>query len=162
MPSADSAELPTYGSESIEVLLNHYGVDKPALTLSGEEAEKSALISYEVQTEWITFQNLLAKKPKESMASQLKELITNEMLITMFPNLHKLASIASTIPVSTDSVKISFSQMKFIKTRLRNRISECRLSDLMKIAIESPQTLTDEDVEEILTVWNRKPRRISI
>ena len=38
VPSADSAELPTYGRESIEVLLNHYGEDKPALTLSGEEA----------------------------------------------------------------------------------------------------------------------------
>ena len=43
------------------------------------------------------------------------------------------------------------------ETRLRNGISECRLSELMKIAIESPQTLTDKYVEEIITVWNRKP-----
>lgn len=26
----------------------------------------------------------------------------------------------------------------------------------MKIAIESPKTLTEQDVEEILAVWNRK------
>ena len=81
------------------------------------------------------------------MTSQLTELITNEMLATMLPNLHKLASIGLTIPVSTASVERSFSQMKFIKTRLRNRITECGLSGLMRIAIESPKTLTEQDVE---------------
>ena len=35
------------------------------------------------------------------MLSQLKELLVNEMLVMMFPNLHKLASIALTIPDST-------------------------------------------------------------
>ena len=84
------------------------------------------------------------------------------MLATMLPNLHKLASIGLTIPASTASVERSFSQMKFIKTRLRNRITEYGLSGLMRIAIESPKTLTEQDVEEILDIWNRKPRRLSI
>ena len=60
----------------IEVLLDYYGKNKPVLTVSGEETEKTALISSEVETEWVTFRNLLAKKPKEGMTSQL-ELITN-------------------------------------------------------------------------------------
>ena len=30
VPSADSVQLPTYGKKSVEVLLNHYGKDKPA------------------------------------------------------------------------------------------------------------------------------------
>ena len=108
-----------------------------------------------VETEWVTFRNLLAKKPEEDMLPQLEELLTNKMLVTMFPNLHKLASIALTIPVSTASVERSFSQMKFIKTRPHN--SECRLSDLVKIPIESPQTLTEQDLEEILAAWIKQP-----
>ena len=44
VPSADSAQLPTYGKKSIEVLLDHYGKDKSALTLNEEERVKSAVI----------------------------------------------------------------------------------------------------------------------
>ena len=162
VPSADSAHLPAYGKKSIEVLLNHYGKEKPALTLNEEETVKSALITPEVQNEWITFRTLLANKPGDNIALQLKELTTNEMLVTMFPNLQKIASICLTIPVSTASVERSFSKMNLIKTRLRNCLSEGRLSHLMKIAIESPEKLTEDEVEAILEVWNRKPRRISI
>jgi len=50
------------------------------------------------------------------------------------------------LPVGTSSVE-SFSKMKMIKTRIRNRLSEKRLSYLMKISIESPQKLTDEDLD---------------
>ena len=77
---------------SIDILLDHYGKEKPALTLNNEETMKPALIHSEVRTEWIAFRNLLAKKPKDDTALQLKDLITNEMLNTMFPNLHKLRS----------------------------------------------------------------------
>ena len=33
---------------------------------------------------------------------------------------------------------------------------------LMKIAIESSETLSDEELEQIVDVWNRKPRRIAV
>ena len=112
---------------------------------------KTAIISPEVHTEWITFRTLLAKKPEDSIALQLKELITNEMLVTMFPNLQKIASIGLTLLVSTASVVRSFSQMKLIKTSLRNSLTEGRLTRLMRITIESPQK------EVILDIWNRKP-----
>ena len=46
----------------------------------------------------------------------------------------------------------SFSQMKLIKTRLRNRLGEINLSYLMKMAIESPQTLSEEELEQIVDV----------
>ena len=84
------------------------------------------------------------------------------MLVTMFPNLHKMASIGLTLPVSTASVERSFSQMKLIKTRRRNSLSEGTLAQLMRIAIESPDKLTDDDLEEVLDIWNRKPRRVPI
>jgi len=32
----------------------------------------------------------------------------------------------------------------------------------MKISIESPQKLTDEDLEMMIKIWNRKARRIVV
>ena len=130
--------------------------------MNEEEKVKSAVIFPQVENEWITFRTLLANKPGDNVALQLKELVRNEMLVTMFPNLQKIASICLTIPVWTASVKRSFSQMNLIKTRLRNLLSEGRLSHLMRIAIESSEKLKEDEVEAILEVWNRKPRRISI
>ena len=41
----------------------------------------------------------------------------------------------------------------------RNRRGEVDLSNLMKIAIESPQTLSEEELEQVVDVWKRQPRR---
>ena len=51
--------------------------------------------------------------------------------------------------------------MKLIKTRLCNRLGELSLSYLMKIAIESPETLSDSNLE-VVTIWNRKCMRIAV
>ena len=96
------------------------------------------------------------------MQAQLKQLASNEMLVTMFPNLSTLSTICLSMPVATASVERSFSQMKLIKTRLRNRMGERSLSNLMKITIESPEKLSDNDLDEIINIWNRKPRRIAV
>ena len=58
IPNTDSSQFPTYGKKSIEVLLNHYRKDKCALTLNDEETVKTAVISPEVHTEWITFRSI--------------------------------------------------------------------------------------------------------
>ena len=54
---------------------------------------------------------------------------------------------------------VELSQMKMIKTRLRNCIGETSLSHLMKIAVESPEKLSDMDLENIV---NRKNRRVVV
>ena len=84
------------------------------------------------------------------MASQLHELVTNETLMNIFPNLN------------TASVERSFSQM-MIKTRLRNCLGEKSLSHL-KIAIESPENLSNSDLENIVDtiLWYRKSRRMIV
>ena len=50
----------------------------------------------------------------------------------------KLLNILLTLPVGTATVERSFSQMKLVKTRLRNRVSDINLARLMRIAIEGP------------------------
>ena len=97
------------------------------------------------------------------MKAQWKKLTKNSMLIAMFPNLGIIANICLSIPVGTASVERSFSQMKMIKTQLRNRLWSMSLPLLMKIAIESPpQKMSARDLEEVIDVCNRKPRRIVV
>ena len=96
------------------------------------------------------------------MKAQLKELASNDMIKTLFPNLSKIGAICLSIPVTTASVERSFSQMKLIKTRLRSSLNDKSLSNLMKIALESPDELTDSHLEEVVNVWNRKCRRIVV
>ncbi len=52
--------------------------------------------------------------------------------------------------------------MKNIKSRLQNRLSEFNLSHLMRISSESPEQLSDNELEQMIDVWNRKHRRISV
>ena len=54
-------------------------------------------------------------------------------LRALFPNLSILANVCLTIPVGTASVERSFSHMKMIKSRLRNRLGEANLSYAMKL-----------------------------
>ena len=61
----------------------------------------------------------------------------------------------------------SISGIKFLRHEInkessRNRLTELSLSNLMKIVIESPEKLTDSDLEEIVDVLNRKGRRIAV
>ena len=44
----------------------------------------------------------------------------------------------------------------------RNRLSEISLSHLMKVDVEAPEQLSDNDLEQIVNIWNRKCRKISV
>ena len=77
----------------------------------------------------------------------------------IFPEMFKLLDILLTLPVGTASVECSFSQMKLVKTRLRNRITDDNLARLMRIAIEGPE-LTVVDFDKILDIFKEKNRRI--
>ena len=81
--------------------------------------------------------NLLLVHPKDKLQLQLKDLASNEMMKTMFPNLSTLATISLSIPVATASVERSFSQMKLIKIHLGSRSSDTILSRKLLL---SPQT----------------------
>ena len=157
-PKVDSPDLPQYGEQAITTLLAHYRAEKPAKTLLGEPTNREAVITSDITTEWKTYHQLLVNKPENNMKSQLKELVYNDVMRTLFPNLCKIA----TISLSTASVERSFSQMKLFKTRLQSSLNDQSLSRLMKIAIESPAELTDSHLEEVVDVWNRKNRRIAV
>ncbi len=68
-------------------------------------------------------------------------------------------NILLAIPVSTATVERSFSQMKLVKNRLRSRLSDVSLAQLMRVAIEGPE-LTKVNFEEILAIFGQQNRRI--
>ena len=49
-----------------------------------------------------------------------------------------------------------------VKSHLRNRLGEANLSYLIKSTLEPPKALSNEELEQIVTVWTRKPRRIAV
>ena len=85
---------------------------------------KEALVSSDLSTEWKTYCQVLIKQPKDDISIQLKGLLTNDMLLALFPHLHKLATMSLTIPVSTASAEQSFSDMEVIKNRLCKHLIE--------------------------------------
>ena len=111
------ADKTSYGNQSVQTLVIQYASDLPAVNLDGTDFVQERIISAEVSTEWKTYLPLLSKQNGD-LKLKLKELTTNEKMIAFLPNLHRLAAICFTLPVSTASVERSFSHMKQIKTRL--------------------------------------------
>ena len=85
-----------------------------------------------------------------------------------------MATICLSIPISTASAGLSYSDMKLIKNHLCNCL-ELSWSNLMMgglshfppkfehiFVIEFADKLTDSNLEEIVDVWNRNGRQISV
>ena len=85
LPSLSNHELPLYGDSSIQTLIGQFGRDLPAKSLEGREFEKAAIVSSDLSTEWKTYRQFLIKQSKDDISMQLKELLTNDMLIALFP-----------------------------------------------------------------------------
>ena len=113
------------------------------------------------------------RKEKEALVSlkKLKNVPTFQevyeaMLLSnaydgIFPQVYIFAQILLTLPVGTATVERSFSQMKLIKNRLRNRLSDNNLAHLMKIAIEGPELrivnfaeILDIETGCLITIWH--------
>ena len=153
VPATSSPLFSLYGEGAIDTLIDHYAQNFQAETVHGVQFVKEGIISLDVRTEWKTYRQFLSKQPKDNLKTQLQELATNDTLIALLPNLHKVACCCLSLPIGTASVERSFSQMKLIKTRLRNRLGELSLSRLMKIAIACPETLFDSDLEEVYSYY---------
>ena len=101
VPSLFTHALSLHGDSSIQTLIGQFGRDLPAKSLEGTEFGKAAIVSSDLSTEWKTYCQLLIKQSKDDISMQLKELLTNDMHIALFPNLNKLATICLSIPIST-------------------------------------------------------------
>ena len=69
VPAGDSSGLLSYGEDSVDLLIQHYGLEQPAETVQADEYTKEALVSPKLQTEWKTFCCYLCKQPKGTLCS---------------------------------------------------------------------------------------------
>ena len=113
------------------------------LSLVGKLFTKQAIISNNVCAEWKTYHHILLTQPNDNLKLLLKGLLINDTFLPLF---------CLSILVSTASAERSFSQTKLIMNHLRNHISEHSLSKLLKIELESPDQLSDSDLECIASI----------
>ena len=83
----------------------------------------------------------------------------NSDIATAFPNLAKVAAIVNVLPVTTATVKRSFSPMKLIETRLRSRLCADALEYTMRICIEGPDQLSDDVLESVVDHYKSLKKR---
>ena len=105
VPATFSSLFSLYGEGAIDTLIDHYAQDFPAETVHGVQFVKEGIISLDVRTEWKMYRQLLSKQPKDNLKTQLQELATNDTLIALLPNLHKLACCCLSLPIGTASVE---------------------------------------------------------
>ena len=96
--------------------------------------------------------------PKAPTMQEIKVKMESNYSV-IFPEIFKILNNPLVIPVATTSVERSFSQMKMIKTRLRNRLADTTLARLMRIATEGPE-LGDANFDKILEVFGEQNRRL--
>ena len=62
----------------------------------------------------------------------------------------------------TATVERSFSQLMFVKTRLRNRLCDINLARLMRIVIEGPELTSVNLMKFWMYVYKEQNRRIAL
>ena len=156
--------LTNYGMNKIVELTNFYGVVQKVQYDGQEGVSQPDIDAEDTEAEWKLFRRLIFTQYKNnSLHEVLSKLISRGDIAAAFPNLSRLAGIISVLPVTTATVERSFSSMKLIKTRLRNRMGDDTLENSMRICIEGPDTLSSDILEDIIDHYKCvKPRRISL
>ena len=159
LPDNDSG-LRDYGLQQLDVLLDYYGKAN-SLELNGAiipivpDIDKDDTVA-----EWRIFKGLLYNQFKSSSVQDVTcAVLASESQCLMFPNLVEPLQIYEIIPLTTATVERSFSTLKLVKTNLRNCLRETMLDWCMRIAIEGPDSLSDEDITAIITIWKEKKTR---
>ena len=75
----------------------------------------------------------------------------------------KLLHIYTALPCSNAEVERGFSAMNRIKTDLKNRLSVCRLEDLLMISLNGPE-INEWNVDEVYKYWKAtcNPRNLDV
>ena len=172
IPHATDNSFTSYGNKEIKLLANFYGKEAEVDFCGNKFKSPPVLDSDQLISEWSVFRSALLKEKEALMSAKgltksptfqqlFEEMQSSEAYAGIFPETYCLINIMLTLPVGTATVERSFSQMKMIKTRLRNRLSDLNLTRLMRIAIEGPR-LNLVNFNEILDIFKESNRRINL
>ena len=80
----------------------------------------------------------------------------------MFPNIVVILQLMAVLPVTSAEPERVFSQLKLVKTYLRNGMTEARLNGLALMKVHRKRTMT-LDKEQIINAFaNLNPRRLTL
>lgn len=98
------------------------------------------------------WQNAQIPKPRSAIDALASE------AIRFYPNICTLLKILAILPVSTATSERSFSSLKLLKTFLRSRMGEDRLTGLALMYIHKDVSI---DVEKVINDFAQKPRKLA-
>ena len=155
-------KLPTKPTKEELTAFAHYGNDE----VESLAKQFSTAISdvEECTEEWASYRQYL-----NDNCSQLKhcEVVSDlcspsSFAASVYPNMSTLAKICRVIPIHTADVERTFSQLKLIKTSIRNRMAEKTLDSLLRIVTEGP-CIEEFPISDAVTLWaKKKNRRLSV
>ena len=163
---------PQFGNKEIRLLANFYGREVE-VDFKGSTFKSSPVLEVDqLIPEWPVFRWALQKEKEALISSKrlkkapsfqevFEAMLLSDAYSEIFPEVYNLVKILLALPVGTATVERSFSVMKMIKTRLRNRLSNENLTHLMRITIEGPD-LKEVNFNEILDIFKEKNRRIRL
>ena len=151
----DSEEsLSLYGLEKLCTLTTFYGSEQKVFFEGSTGLSTPDVDPEQAEAEWKIFRRIIyteyRSEKKRGFQKVVTSFLTNNTLVAGFPTLARLATIAMILPVSTATVERSFSNMKLIKTRLRNRLGDETLDQAMRVSVEGKSKLTAEDLDDII------------
>ena len=141
----DCEAFMTYGNDHIRNSSKQYQGDGVSVCGSLEECLE----------EWGCFrQYMYDNYQKLKHRDVIKELCTNMTISYIFPNISAFAQVYRVVPIHTADIERTFSQLKLIKTRIRNCLAKSTLDSLLRISIEgSPPEYFP--LSEAVELWAR-------
>ena len=140
-----------YGNAHIKNLAEHYQGDNDVSVCGSPD---------QCLEEWSSFRqymhdNYLKLRHKDV----IRELCSNKTISCIYPNMGTFAEVCRVVPIHTSDVERTFSQLKLIKTRIRNRLNEGTLDSLLRIAVEGSSSPQEYPIQEAVELWVRKKNR---
>ena len=148
-PSKDELESFTeFGNQDVETIAHQF---------EGVVADPMECLE-----EWSSFRQFLKENCSTMKHREvISNLCSDPSWQAIYPNMSTFAKICRVVPIQTADVERTFSQLKLIKTRVRNRMLEKTLDSLLRIAIEGPPT-SEFSATDTVKLWaTKKNRRLS-
>ena len=118
-PATTAKSLQDYGDDIIRTMCSRFGLDV-----------ETAL------EEWGDYKQFSSDHQKKlKLTDVTHQLCTNQTQRQLYPHMSKLAQICCVIPPHTADCERDFSQLKFVKTNLRNRMKDKTLDSIIRIVI---------------------------
>lgn len=109
--------------------------------------------------EWTGFRQFLLDNYRHKKHREVVQALCSDSTPgSIYPNMSVLAKICRVIPIHSADVERTFSQLKLIKTSIRNRMNEKTLDSLLRIAINGPP-LPHFPIADAVVLWAKKECR---